>query len=190
MSEINFLSQRQAKLSKVDKQDLIYRRWTLIGFVVAIGFFLVAAGVNIWLNSRFQQVSTQQKTLSNQIEDDEPVEVSFLIFSQKLKSVREIYENRSNKQQAIDYFSNLFGDQVFLSGMNYGGEGNELTLRLTSENIFAFENTLDVLDSQAVSQTFSSVTKSGLRRDDSGSYSLDLAVELKKEGEQENANAQ
>ena len=74
--------------------------------------------------------------------------------------------------------------------MNYGGEGNQLTLRLTSEDIFAFENTLNVLDSTEVKNAFSSVTKSGLRRDETGSYSLDLAVELKKAGEQTNANPQ
>ena len=108
----------------------------------------------------------------------------------RLKSVREIYENRSNKQVAIDFFSNIFGEQVFLSGMNYGGEGNELTLRLTSDDIFAFENTLQVLDSEEVKNAFSSVTKRGLRRDENGSYSLDLAVELKKAGEQTDGNPQ
>jgi hypothetical protein len=190
MSDVNFLSRRRASLTKVEKQDLIYRKYTLALFVGALTFFALATGGNIFLTQRLRQLSAQQRSLTEQIANDEPVEVSFLIFSQKLKSVREIYENRSNKQVAIDFFSNIFGEQVFLSGMNYGGEGNELTLRLTSDDIFAFENTLQILDSDEVKSAFSSVTKSGLRRDENGSYSLDLAVELKKAGEQTDGNPQ
>lgn len=190
MAEINFLSLRRAGHTKVEKQDLVFRKYALTLFLAALTLFALSAGSNIFFTQQLKQLSTQQRTLTAQISNNEPIEVSFLIFSQKLKSIREIYENRSNKQQAIDYFSNIFGEQVFLSGMNYGGEGNQLTLRLTSEDIFAFENTLNVLDSQEVKNVFSSVTKSGLRRDDTGSYSLDLAVELKKAGEQANANPQ
>ena len=135
MSDVNFLSRRRASLTKVEKQDLIYRKYTLALFIGALTFFALATGGNIFLTQRLRQLSAQQRSLTEQIANDEPVEVSFLIFSQKLKSVREIYENRSNKQVAIDFFSNIFGEQVFLSGMNYGGEGNELTLRLTSDDI-------------------------------------------------------
>lgn len=185
MSDINFLSRRQGKLTKVEKQDLVYHRWALTAFGVTCALFFAAAIVSLLLTGQLKQATAQQKALTQQIADNEPVETSFLIFSQKLKSVQEIYESRSNKQQAIDYFSNIFGDQVFLSGMNYGeqGQDNQLTLRLTSENIFAFEKTLTILDSDEVKNVFSSVTKSGLRRDETGNYNLDIAVELKKEGE-------
>lgn len=186
MSDINFVSRRQASLSKTEKQDSLYRRWATIGFGIACALFFVAAGINLFLGRQLTQAAANQRALNQQIADNEPVEVSYLVFTHKLKSLREIYENRSNKQLAIDYFSNLFGEQVFVSGMNYGerGEDNTLTLRLTSENIFAFENTLNVLDSEEVKNVFSTVTKSGVRRDEAGSYNLDLSVELKKEGEQ------
>jgi hypothetical protein len=184
MSEINFLTQRRTTLGKTNRQDALYRRFTTIAFSITLGLFILAAGINIFLTIRLRQANAQQRALTEQIASDEPVEISFLIFSQKLKSVREIYENRSNKQQAIDFFSNIFGDQVFLSGMNYGGEGNELSLRLTSADIFAFENTLDILNSEEVENVFQGVSQSSLRRDETGSYSLDIAVELKKEGGQ------
>lgn len=162
----------------------MYRKYALWGLYAGLAFFLLTVGINIFLTQRLRQANTQQRALTDQIASNEPVEISFLVFSQKLKSVREIYENRSNKQQAIDFFSNLFGDQVFLSGMSYGGEGNELSLRLTSENVFALESTLATLGSEQVTSNFSSVTKSGLRRGETGTYSLDLAVELKREGGQ------
>jgi hypothetical protein len=183
MSEINFLNLRRVDLSKVNKQDAVYRRFATIGFIVVLSLFVLATGTNIFLTFQLRQTNTRQKALTEQIANDEPVEISFLVFAQKLKSVREIYENRSNKQQAIDFFSNIFGDQVFLSGMNYGGEGNELSLRLTSADIFAFENTLNILNSEEVKTAFSTVSQSGLRRDETGNYSLDIAVELIKEGE-------
>lgn len=186
MSDINFLSLRRSVVTKRDKQDAQLQKYTTIAFGVACVLFFSVAIYNFILTRQLQQAGTQQRALSQQITNNEDVEVGFLVFTQKLKSVREIYENRSNKQQAIDYFSNIFGDQVFLSGMNYGekGKDNALSLRLTSENIFAFENTLNILDSEEVKSVFSSVSKSGLRRDDTGSYNLDIAVELKKEGDQ------
>lgn len=183
MSEINFLSQRQITVGKTEAVDKRYRYFATLGFIGALVIFFIAAGANFFLTTRLKQANAKGTALTNQIRGDESVETAFLIFSQKLKSVREIYENRSNKQQAIDFFSNLFGEQVFLSGMNYGGEGNELTLQLTSSNVFTLENMLTALDSESVRENFSSVTKRALRRDELGSYSLDLAVELKKEGE-------
>lgn len=192
MSEINFLSLRRSIVTKRDKQDVEYRKYGIIAFAIACVLFFSVAIYNFILTRQLRQAGTQQRVLNEQIVNNEDVELGFLVFTQKLKSVREIYENRSNKQQAIDYFSNIFGDQVFLSGMNYGerGRDNALSLRLTSENIFAFENTLNILDSEEVRSVFSSVTKSGLRRDDSGSYNLDIAVELRREGEQPNAASQ
>lgn len=184
MSEVNFLTQRRAALTKTEERDTQYRRYALWGFFGAVILFGIAVGTNIFLTYQLRQANTRQQALTEQIANNEPIEVSFLIFSQKLKSVREIYENRSNKQHAIDFFSNLFGSDVFLSGMSYGGEGNQLSLRLTSENIFSLENTLGVLASPAVTTEFSALSKSGLRRGETGSYGLDLSVELKKQGEQ------
>jgi len=183
MSEINFLSRRQTSLTRVDKQDLRYRRYALTTFVIALVVFLAAAGSNIFLTRQLSQVNTQERLLTSQIANDEAVEISYLVFSQKLQSVEEIYQNRSNKQQAIDFFSNIFGSQVFLSGMNYEQGKNSLSLRLTSENVFAFDTTLDILNSEEVKNVFSSVEKSGLRRDETGNYNLDISVELKTEGE-------
>ena len=48
---------------------------------------------------------------------------------------------------------------------------------------FGGEKILNTLDSENVKNSFSSVTKSGLRRDNNGSYNLDIAIELLKQGE-------
>ena len=172
-------------MTQVDKRDLLYRKYALIAFGVTAGIFFLAAGLNIFFNSRLNNLNQQNQSLTAQISNDESIEIGYLVFSQKLKSVEEIYENRSNKQQAIDFFSNIFGSQVFLSGMNYEEGKNALSLKLTSDDVFALDDTLAVLDSEEVSNVFSNVRKSGLRRDETGNYSLDISVELKTEGQQQ-----
>lgn len=185
MTEINFLNQRRLSLAKVGEKDAIYQKYSLWAFGGALALFLIATGFNFFFVQRLKDLNKQEATLTSQISAEEETELTFLMFSHKLKTVKDIYQNRSNKQQAIDYFSNLFGNQVFLSGMNYGdGEkGNALSLRLTSENIFALEKILNTLDLDSVKQSFSTINRSGLRRENNGTYSIDLAVELLKQGD-------
>jgi hypothetical protein len=189
MIEINFLNQRRVTLTKVDENDAVFQKYSIWVFSIALILFVIAAGINMFFVQNLKDVNDNEQSLTRKIDREENTELTFLVFSHKLKTVKDLYQNRSNKQQAIDYFSNLFGSQVFLSGMNYGGEGNSLSLRLTSENIFALERILTTLESQGVKEAFSSVTKSGLRRDDNGTYNIDIAVELLKEGDK-NANTQ
>ncbi|NCN45694.1 MAG: hypothetical protein COU63_04215 [Candidatus Pacebacteria bacterium CG10_big_fil_rev_8_21_14_0_10_36_11] len=189
MTEINFLSQRRITLTKVGEKDAIYEKYSMWVFGVVFAVFAIVVGVNIFSTNKLKATNESEKAYSSSILNEESTEMTFLVFTQKLKTVKDLYQNRSNKQQSIEYFSNLFGSQVFLSGMNYGGEENQLSLRLTSENIFALEKILDTLDSDSVKKEFSAINKSGLRRDDNGSYNIDIAVELLKQGETADANA-
>jgi hypothetical protein len=183
MSEINFLSQRRLTLTKVEEQDAVYQKYSLWVFGAALGLFLIATGINFFFVQQLKNLNQEEQSLTKQISNQEEVELTFLMFSHKLKTVKGLYQNRSNKQQAIDYFSNLFGGQVFLSGMNYGGEGNSLSLRLTGENVFALEKILNTLDLESTKQAFASINRSGLKRDDNATYSIDIAVELLKQGD-------
>ena len=183
MLEINFLSQRRLTLTKVEEKDVVYQKYSSWVFGGVLLLFSIAAGFNIFFTQQLKKINTSEELFTKQIAGEESTELTYLVFAHKLKTVKKLYQNRSNKQQAIDYFSNLFGNQVFLSGMNYGGDTNELSLRLTSENVFALEKILNTLDSENVKNSFSSVTKSGLRRDNNGSYNLDIAIELLKQGE-------
>lgn len=183
MSEINFLTDRRRKLTKTDLQDAKYQKRSIIFLAVALVLFLIAIGSSFFLTSRLRSINQQQAAATAQITSEESIELSFLIFANKLKIIRDLYENRTNKQEAINFFSALFGDEIFLSGMDFGDNSNVLTLSLTSDNIFAFENTIGLLDSDEVKEVFSSLEKSGLRRDRDGSYNLDITVQLKKEGE-------
>ena len=183
MLEINFLSQRRLTLTKVEEKDVVYQKYSSWVFGGVLLLFSIAAGFNIFFTQQLKKINTSEELFTKQIAGEESTELTYLVFAHKLKTVKKLYQNRSNKQQAIDYFSNLFGNQVFLSGMNYGGDTNELSLRLTRENVFALEKILNTLDSENVKNSFSSVTKSGLRRDNNGSYNLDIAIELLKQGE-------
>ncbi|MCC6711086.1 MAG: hypothetical protein IT416_01910 [Candidatus Pacebacteria bacterium] len=186
MTEINFLTQRRLTLTKVGEKDAIYQKYSMWVFIGVISLFLIATGLNLYFSQQLSDLNQREKNLTSQISSEESTELTFLLFSHKLKTVKDLYQNRSNKQQAIDYFSNLFGSQVFLSGMSYGGttgSENSLSLRLTGENIFALEKLLNTLDLEDVKQAFTSIKKSGLRRENNGTYSVDIAVELLKQGE-------
>jgi nitrogen fixation/metabolism regulation signal transduction histidine kinase len=186
MTEINFLTQRRLTLTKVGEKDAVYQKYSMWVFIGVISLFLIATGLNLYFSQQLSNLNQREKNLTSQISSEESTELTFLLFSHKLKTVKDLYQNRSNKQQAIDYFSNLFGSQVFLSGMSYGGttgSENSLSLRLTGENIFALEKLLNTLDMDDVKQAFTSIKKSGLRRENNGTYSVDIAVELLKQGE-------
>lgn len=191
MNEINFLTQRRLTLSKVGEKDAIYQKYSLWVFTGTLVLFLIATGLNLFFVQSLKDLNLLESNLTKQIAGQEETELTFLMFSHKLKTVKDLYQNRSNKQQAIDYFSNLFGSQVFLSGMNYGDgeDGNALSLRLTSENVFSLEKILNTLDLDSVKKSFTSINKSGLRRESNGTYSIDIAVELLKQGDI-NANSQ
>jgi len=191
MTEINFLSQRRLTLTKVGEKDALYQKYGLRVFAATLVIFVLAVGLNFFFVQQLKNLNQNEQNLTKQISSEEETELTFLMFSHKLKTVKDLYQNRSNKQQAIEYFSSLFGNKVFLSGMNYGGtEGNEnaLSLRLTGENIFALEKILNTLDLADVKKSFTSIKKSGLRREDNGTYSVDIAVELLKQGESSGNN--
>ena len=191
MTEINFLSQRRLTLTKVGEKDALYQKYGLRVFAATLVIFVLAVGLNFFFVQQLKNLNQNEQNLTKQISSEEETELTFLMFSHKLKTVKDLYQNRSNKQQAIEYFSSLFGNKVFLSGMNYGGtEGNEnaLSLRLTGENIFALEKILNTLDLADVKKSFTSIKKSGLRREDNGTYSVDIAVELLKQGDSSGNN--
>jgi Tfp pilus assembly protein PilN len=123
-------------------------------------------------------IQRQNKTKQSLV-DNQSLEVTYFVFSNKLKAIAEIFDQRNNKQQAINYLSNLFGDQVFINGVTYDGTAQVLSLNLTSTNIFDLEALITSLNNPEVKANFSSLTKSNVRRNEDGSYNLKLTLELK-----------
>lgn len=183
MIDINFLSQRRVTLTNVEKKDKKVYYYALGLFVISLAIFVIIFGIGVYYNLQLKKASQQQQALRQSILNDEATEIAFLVFTNKLKSIKEIFENRSNKQQAIGFFSDLFGPKVFIGGMNYNAEEGLLSLQSSSNNIFTLEETFLLLENSSVTNQFNSLTKSNLSRIEDGSYNFQLTVGLKKETE-------
>jgi len=179
MYTINFFGRAGDLYRRTRDQDRKFLTGSWIIFGLTLGVFGLVLSLNLYFGFQLKKAAANQTQTKQSLLDSQPLEVSYLIFSQKLKSIAEIFEHRNNKQQAINYLANLFGDQVFISGVSYDGEAQVLSLNLDSADIFKLENLLSSLDTPEVKTNFSSLTKSNIKRNEDGSYGLKVTLELK-----------
>lgn len=180
MYNINFFGKAGDIYQRTRKKDKKILTWALIFFGIALASFMIILGINLWLGQQLNLIVKNQTKTKQSLMSDQSVELSYLIFANKLKVIVEIFDLRNNKQQALNYLANLFGDQVFIKGVAYDGVAQVLSLNLTSANIFDLEKLINSLNTQEVKDNFSSLTKSNIRRNDDGSYNIRLTLELKK----------
>ncbi|MFZ5376717.1 MAG: hypothetical protein ACOZAN_03575 [Patescibacteria group bacterium] len=183
MQEINFVSKRRRALTKIEKKDHKLNDIAMVFFSICLGIFIVLMVIRAFFAFQLNKTAQKQKEIRQTIAQGEDVEVAFLIFANKLKAIEEIFSNRSDKQRAIDFFSTLFGSDVFIGAMNFKEGAEVLSLQYNSKNIFSLEEIFTILESEQVQNTFSSVNKSNLSRKDDGEYSFTITVALKKEGQ-------
>ncbi|MBD3279535.1 MAG: hypothetical protein GF390_02375 [Candidatus Pacebacteria bacterium] len=179
MHNINFLKKRQVTLTKVERQDKKWLRYSLAIFSLVFVAFLGIIAVKIALGFRANQLAADQQRLKKMITDDEAVEVAFLIFANKLEVITEIFQTRSNKQAAIRYFDSLFSSEVFIKDMTFEQDGQILALNLVSSDVFVLEEVFNSLQTTQLQEEYKTVSKSNIRRSDDGSYALQLTVTLK-----------
>jgi Tfp pilus assembly protein PilN len=180
MYNINFFGRAGDLYQRTRKKDQKFLNWSLLGFGSSLAIFVIILGLNLWLGQQLSGIAREQNQTKQALVGNQSVELSYLIFTNKLKAIVEIFDQRNNKQQAINYLSNLFGEAVFINGVAYDGVAQVLSLSLTSSNIFDLEKLLNSLDTPDVRENFSSLTKSNIKRNEDGSYNLRLTLELKK----------
>lgn len=175
---INFLNLHRKKLSNLEASDRKYYRIILsiaIGSVV-VGCVLLA--INIYIQFLAGQMLTKKNSLESRVLQQENLEESALILSSKLQIINQLINQRSDKQEAITYFTELFGPDVFIKDIDFEASGGILSLRLESQTIFAFNRVVDLLENQVTLGRFSSLTKSDLARGRTGAYALTVTVTL------------
>ncbi len=182
MPDINFLSRRQFTLSKVEEADRVWMKYGIAAFSASMVLFIAFLSTNLYLSSKLSSVKRQQEQVKAAITSEKELELSYVIFSNKLQLIREIFEQRSDKQQAISFLTELFGPSAFLGGLEYDQKTGTLAVRTTSDHIFALNDTFTKIDDPRVSEQFTTVTKSRLARNESGQYELTITVGLKKGG--------
>lgn len=179
MININFFSNRVNQKGKQKKQDAkIFRisSYVLIGLVlIMIGTFIFKFYNNLQISNTNKKIKENRESILGQ----ENVELNYLIFVNKIKVISEIYQKRSNKQEAMNYFSEAFVGKADIVGMNYQEEQGGLILQLSSDNVFKLQETNDLLDSIELRKQYQNIEKSALSRTNLGSYKLSLKLELK-----------
>jgi len=176
MIQINFLSKQNVKLSKQQEKDRLIFKYALIVFIVCSVAFLGIFSINLYLQYRINQVQAQVMTAKKQIDSERTLEANYLFFVNKLTIIRELFDQRANKQIAMGFFSELFGPNITISGLNYNMEEGILSLQVVSPHVFYLEEALEVLEDPDVTKYFTSLTKSNLNRQPMGQYAFSLTV--------------
>lgn len=182
MSEINFVRQRVRQLTQAEARDKkIFRILAIVAGVLFL-FFGGVFGYKLYLNSELEKVQTAQESYLQLISTQEEQEKSFVVFVHKIRTLAQIFETRQSKQAAIEYFSQVFGDEVTIARMAYDASSGLLAFSLQAKDVFTLNEVFSVIDSEQTLQSFSSLSKSGLQRSDTGTYQLQVSVLLGDQG--------
>ena len=179
MININFLANRRSLKDKQKEQDKkLFRISTYV--IGAILFLTVAAFAGkFFINLKIKQAGEDISKYRTTILTKENTELSYLIFVNKLSAISEIYKKRSDKQEAMNYFSEICADSADVVGMGYQEEEGGLVLQLSNDEVFKLEQTIETLDSEEVRKKYPNIQKSVLNRGELGEYKLTLQLELK-----------
>lgn len=180
MININFLANRVNQKDKQKERDAkIFRISTYV--LIAIAVLMVGTfSFKLYNNLKISSAEKKIKEYKESILAQETTEINYLIFVNKIKVISEIYQKRSNKQEAMSDFSNTFNGKADIIGMSYQEDQGGLILQLSSDNVFKFQKVNEILDAPELRQRYAKVEKNILNRTDLGSYKLTLKLELKK----------
>lgn len=175
---INFVRERQRNLSKIEVQDSKTLRWMSIATASLVALILIVVGIRLFFVYRLKAVTDNQKQLRAAIVSKEEVEKSFTIFAYKLKTLTDLFGKRREKQEALQYFSSLFGPEVIIRQLSYSGTTEVLSFTLESQNIFVLENVFKVMSSDEIKKRYPTIKKQSLRRSDDASYGMFITIAL------------
>lgn len=176
--EINFLHSFRKKATKQQKQDKLFFRIAAAACSVVVVVTLISVGVSFLYQSRVAALQKTAKDLERQILASEELEKSAVILGKKLTVLKELFDDRHDKQKALDYFTSLFGPDVVVSNIDYEANEGILSLRVDTGSIFVIEEVINLLRSGQTKQEYPSLKLSDLRRTDQGDYAVTITVTL------------
>jgi len=177
-SLINFVSERRKKLTRNQEQDTKLLKWACISLVITCVLYGVSLGVSFYYQSAIKKVKAQEELKRKAIVEKEPIEKSYSIFAHKLTVLTELYEKRKDKQEALAFFSNLFGSDVEITGLNYTADSDVLTFSLRSRSVFVMKDVFELLTSSTVTDVYPNISKTNLNRGIDGTYDMSLTIVL------------
>jgi hypothetical protein len=181
MREVNFLSERRKKLSKVELQD--QKALRIVGIVLGVTFsvFLLLVIVSVYFSFQLGGVKAAQKVARSQITENQQIEESFVVFVHKLTALSLLSQARQQKNDAIEYFNTVFGPEVFIVEIEYDQTNQLIIFKLEAKEVFSLKKVLDLINSQEVKEKFALVSPSSLQRKEDGQYQITISVVTSKE---------
>lgn len=179
MININFLANRVKQKSKQKENDVKIFHLSSYTLIVVCLLMVGIFSFKLFNNIKITNTENKIKEYRNSILAQEKVELDYLIFVNKIRVIGEIYQKRSNKQEAMSYFAETFADKAEITGMSYQEDQGGLVLQLSSDNIFRFKEVNEILDGEILRQQYQNIEKNTLARAADGSYKLTLKLELK-----------
>lgn len=175
---INFVAERRKRLSKSWQLDRRLFRYSLYAFGGIFLIFLVTVGIRFFFVFQVDRLQEQQEQLSSSIVEREEIEKEYTIFVHKLKALKDLFVERQDKQAAINFFSELFEDDVRVVGLEYDKEEEYLlTMTVQTPSVFVLDRVFEKLESPELLEAYPSVKKQSVVRNKDGKYSLSIAVD-------------
>lgn len=176
---INFVGERRKKLTKAQKQDKKIMKITINVLVAVFAIFLIIIGARFYFVFQVKSIKDTQTEIRNRIIANEPIEKDYIIFAQKLKKLSVFFGRRKDKQEALVFFSEVFGDDVIVSGIDFSSSDEDVvSFVIKAPNIFVMERVFNTLQEERVKGVYPNIKKSSMRRSATGNYTVDLAVVL------------
>lgn len=176
---INFVGERRKKLDLTQRKDYEILKKVVYVFVAVFAVFLIALGTRLYYVFQVRGVLDEQDTIRQVISSQQQTELDYNVFAQKLKQLTELFGVRKDKQEAFEFFSQVFGPEVIISEIDYSSSSNDiLQFTVQAPSVFVMEQVFETLDSPEVKGKFAGISKSGLSRSGQASYNLTLTVIL------------
>jgi hypothetical protein len=179
MISINFLKQRHLELRFAKKQDKKNLFYTGIFFVVCLIIFSITLAINIFYSNKLSLIKSTQTKLAQSLNQNKDQEIKYLDFSNKLKLINYLFQERKNKQEAIEFFSKTFGDDTHISQIIFE-DAKTLIITLTSNDVIKLESIFKTLDLKKNSP-YQKVISSSINRNPDATYELELVINLTNE---------
>lgn len=177
---INFVQERQKKLTTQEKQDRLLFRTSAVVFGVVMLLYGIAFGGYLYLQWQLKSVQDKQLQLERSILAQGEVEKSAAVLLEKISVIAQLMDQRSDKQAAISHFSELFGPSVLIKEMNFNPELNSLELNVETTSLFTLRDLFALVETSAVTDVYPGITKEQLRRQADATYQLQLGIPLEK----------
>ncbi len=176
---INFVGDRRKRLNKTQKQDKKIMDIMINVLVGVFIIFLIVMGLRVFYVFRLKTIKDQQTGVRTVILSHETIEKEYIIFAQKLKKLSVFFGKRKDKQEALIFFSEIFGKDVIVSGIDYSSADEDVvSFTIKAPNVFIMERVFETLEDPKVSINYPNITKSNMSRSSSGNYSLSLSIVL------------